>query len=92
MIPMDICHDIGGNINIISLNNSDYVIVNLKKSFKVIVEPEKTEQYKPDKQMYYRGGAWIPVEPIYNIQVYFLFFRKKYTWSPRYWNTSIGQY
>ena len=25
---------------------------NLKKSFKVIVEPEKTEQNKPDRQMY----------------------------------------
>ena len=27
-------------------------VVNLKKSFKVIVEPEKTEQNKPDRQMY----------------------------------------
>ena len=28
-------------------------VVNLKKSFKVIVEPEKTEQnIKPDRQMY----------------------------------------
>ena len=36
--------------------------VNLKKLFKVIVEPEKIEQNKPDKQM--KGGTWIPVEPI----------------------------
>ena len=27
-------------------------VVNLKKSFKVIVEPEKTEQNKPDRQQY----------------------------------------
>ena len=27
-------------------------VVNLKKSFKVIVKPEKIEQHKPDKQMY----------------------------------------
>ena len=27
-------------------------VVNLKKSFKVIVEPEKIEQDKPDRQMY----------------------------------------
>ena len=27
-------------------------VVNLKKSFKVIVEPEKTEQNKPDRHMY----------------------------------------
>ena len=28
-------------------------VVNLKKSFKVIVEPEKIEQNKPDKQLMY---------------------------------------
>ena len=38
-------------------------VVNLKKSSKVIVEPEKIEQNKPDRQMYQTGGAWIPVEP-----------------------------
>ena len=27
-------------------------VVNLKKSFKVIVKPEKIEQNKPEKQMY----------------------------------------
>ena len=27
-------------------------VVNLKESFKVIVEPEKIEQNNPDKQMY----------------------------------------
>ena len=27
-------------------------VVNLKKSLQVIVEPEKTEQNKPDRQMY----------------------------------------
>ena len=27
-------------------------VVNLKKSFQVIVEPEKTEQNRPDRQMY----------------------------------------
>ena len=50
-------------------------VVNLKKSFKVIVKPEKIEQNKPDKQMYYRGGAWIPVEPIqYSSYFSFLFY------------------
>ena len=39
-------------------------VVNLKKSFKVIVKSEKIEQNKPDRQMYERGGAWITVEPI----------------------------
>ena len=28
------------------------LVVNLKKSFKVIFKPEKIEQNKPDKQMY----------------------------------------
>ena len=27
-------------------------VVNLKKSLKVIVEPEKTDQNKPDRQIY----------------------------------------
>ena len=32
--------------------NTVMFVVNLKKSFKVIVKPEKIEQNKPNKQMY----------------------------------------
>ena len=34
------------------LSQSTVMFVNLKKSFKVIVKPEKIEQNKPHKQMY----------------------------------------